>query len=681
MYAFQHVHAAINKHDFATLRQSKKTLLALVVGAYLVVASPTYGATLGTTAGAPDPSSSFSATTGLFSSTSGAVSITSAGTEIIRVNGTGVGIGTTVPGTTLNVNGTITLGIAGGANDVGMYKNTQRQVTFDSSPTVGTGMTVNIGTSANQGSTLIVNGDVGIGTGLPDALVSLGGQAAQTIDMVRETTAATTGNDLTVKAGGATSGGTNLNGGNLNLSSGISTGTGTSGINFNVSEAGSSGTTDNSATTAMTLTGTGNVGIGTTLPGTTLNVNGTITLGIAGGANDVGMYKNTQRQVTFDSSPTVGTGMTVNIGTSANQGSTLIVNGDVGIGTTLPDALLSLGGQAAQVIDMVRETTASTAGNNLSVQAGGAVLSGTNLNGGTLNLASGTSTGTGTSGINFKVYEAGASGTTDNSATTAMVINGVGDVGIGTTGPLYSLDVRNSSEIGQIHVSGTGNDDGGYILGYSSSAIYMSGGGAYNGANWIAKDTAATMMGATSGGGLGFWADSGLTKGSAYTPTQRLAMNTSGSISIGTLTPRGGSTLDVNGKVYVATFATGSSTTVCQNANVLSSCTSALRFKEKVKPSELGLKEVLAMRPVVFDVKDHKDNWEKHDFGFVAEDMEKINPLFVTYDEDGRINGVRYMQLAAVNSKAIQELHALMAEQQEEINELKSVIVTLAHDK
>jgi len=52
-----------------------------------------------------------------------------------------------------------------------------------------------------------------------------------------------------------------------------------------------------------------------------------------------------------------------------------------------------------------------------------------------------------------------------------------------------------------------------------------------------------------------------------------------------------------NGKVYVATFAANSSTTVCQNANVLSTCTSARRYKEHIKPSELGLKEVLAMKP------------------------------------------------------------------------------------
>jgi hypothetical protein len=63
------------------------------------------------------------------------------------------------------------------------------------------------------------------------------------------------------------------------------------------------------------------------------------------------------------------------------------------------------------------------------------------------------------------------------------------------------------------------------------------------------------------------------------------------------------------------------------------------------------------MKPVTFDLKDHKDNWERHDFGFIAEDMEAINPPFVTYDEDDEVSGVRYMQLTAV-TPGIQELHA-----------------------
>src|SRR5262249_33964737 len=129
----------------------KRTLLSI---ALLLAASPAYGATLGTSAGAPDPASSFSATTGLFSPASGVVGVSSTGTEIMRINGTGVGIGTTSP----------------------------------------------------------------------DALLSLGGQTGQTIDIVRTTTAGTGGYNFTIQAGGAVSGGSNLSGGTLILSSGISTG-------------------------------------------------------------------------------------------------------------------------------------------------------------------------------------------------------------------------------------------------------------------------------------------------------------------------------------------------------------------------------------------------------------------------------------------------------------------------
>ena len=47
---------------------------------------------------------------------------------------------------------------------------------------------------------------------------------------------------------------------------------------------------------------------------------------------------------------------------------------------------------------MQQETTSGTAGNNLTVQAGGG-YAGNNLNGGTLILSSGIATGAGSSGI------------------------------------------------------------------------------------------------------------------------------------------------------------------------------------------------------------------------------------------------------------------------------------------
>jgi hypothetical protein len=45
----------------------------------------------------------------------------------------------------------------------------------------------------------------------------------------------------------------------------------------------------------------------------------------------------------------------------------------------------------------------------------------------------------------------------------------------------------------------------------------------------------------------------------------------------------------------------------------------------------------------------------------------KINPLLVTYDDDGKVEGVRYMQLTSVMAKAIQE-------QQAEIEQLKETV-------
>jgi len=513
---------------------SRKKLLVFVGAAFLFLASPSYAATLGTTAGAPDPSSSFTATTGLFSSTSGAVSITSAGTEMMRVNGTGVGIGTTSPGYKLDVQ--------------------------DSSSSVIRAKSTGVNSWARL--------------------------------------------DLT----------------NPNRSLFI---------------------TNNAADGVVSV------------------------------------YYDTSNRLQFDTS---------------NQ---WFNTGSLGIGTTVPDAILSLSGQSAQTIDMVRDTTASTAGNNLTVQAGGAVSGGTNLNGGTLNLTSGISTGTGSSGINFKIYEPGSTGAADNAATTAMTVTGTGNVGIGMTSPGGILSVANSSGAEQFRVSSAANAVN-YIAVTGQATglqprIYIDGSDTNIAGVLATKGSSSWQIGTGSTGVGTSWAEQvrinhtaganaflTLTGGNSASPT--ISTSAQGL----NLTSAAGA-VAVTGTLSVSSFAANSSTTVCQNANVLSTCTSARRYKEKIEASPLGLKEVLAMKPVTFDLKDHKDNWERHDFGFIAEDMEAINPLFVTYDEDDEVSGVRYMQLTAVNTKAIQELHGEevkdVAELQGEISDLKLMIERLIHQK
>lgn len=117
-----------------------------------------------------------------------------------------------------------------------------------------------LGGTISGGAQQINNvGSLGIGGNFtPTNPLSFTGQSAQTIWMERETTSTTAGNDLTIQAGGAVSGGTDLKGGNLILSAG--TGTGTAGntapnriLFFTAQGSGGSGTGDVAPSLAATI--------------------------------------------------------------------------------------------------------------------------------------------------------------------------------------------------------------------------------------------------------------------------------------------------------------------------------------------------------------------------------------------------------------------------------------------
>ena len=154
------------------------------------------------------------------------------------------------------------------------------------------------------------------------------------------------------------------------------------------------------------------------------------------------------------------------------------------LGSSSPTKDFSFGGQAARTIWMERETTSSTAGNNLNVQAGGAVASGTNLAGGSLNLVGGTSTGTGISSVTMQTSNAGSSGTGDNAATTDFQDNG-GKLFFGTAHQGLAVQ-QSSTAVGYIEggtntsrdfLAGTGGGPGDIIGWLDGTYGYM---GLYN---------------------------------------------------------------------------------------------------------------------------------------------------------------------------------------------------------
>ncbi|KYG61433.1 hypothetical protein AZI86_17110 [Bdellovibrio bacteriovorus] len=114
-------------------------------------------------------------------------------------------------------------------------------------------------------------------TGCSGHTLTLGGFSnTAEIGMARNNTGSQDGKSLTVISGAPKQNIADRNGGDLILSSGISTGNGASSISFQTASAGTAGaTTDNTPSTKMTILGSGWVGIGTTNPGASLEVQST----------------------------------------------------------------------------------------------------------------------------------------------------------------------------------------------------------------------------------------------------------------------------------------------------------------------------------------------------------------------------------------------------------------------
>jgi hypothetical protein len=129
-------------------------------------------------------------------------------------------------------------------------------------------------------------------------------------------------------------------------------------------------------------------------------------------------------------------------------------SGNVGIGTTSPTNILSLGNASARKF-WIENTAAGTVGRALTIAAGGTVAGTANITGGNLILQAGLGTGTGASDISFQTGTTLTTGTTLQTMSTKMTILGNGNVGIGTASPgeLLSLGLAGTTK-GVISLAG-----------------------------------------------------------------------------------------------------------------------------------------------------------------------------------------------------------------------------------
>ena len=119
---------------------------------------------------------------------------------------------------------------------------------------------------------------------------------------------------------------------------------------------------------------------------------------------------------------------------------------------------------------------------------------------------------------------------------------------------------------------------------------------------------------------------------------------------------------------YVGTVGGTNVDLFADNTGKIGYVASSARYKDDI----LDMKDVgwlYKLRPVNFTYK--ADEIKKKQYGLIAEEVEKVNPDFVSYNKDGQVETVSYSQLIAPMLKAIQDQQAVIEELQKRIETLE----------
>lgn len=335
----------------------------------------------------------------------------------------------------------------------------------------------------------------------------------------------------------------------------------------------------------------------------------------------------------------IGTRARVDQSNSMVLGSIAGVNGasssvSVGIGTTTPAATLDVAGSGVfrpGGLGEVREVSLASPSGETGVTIKGTInRADLRFDGSTLKLVAGAGTG-------------------PPASSNGLAVDISGNVGIGTATPQATLDVN-------------------------GAAVFRPAGIASPRATSFASpngETGMTINGSTNRADVRFDSTAlRLVAGPGTGPpsaTSGISITTSGNVGVGQSSPL--AKLDVAGTLKVDSLAGGGDQSICRNStfNTIATCSSSLRYKNQIVPYRTGLELINRLRPIAFSWKANGSR----DLGLGAEDVARVEPLLVTHNDNGEIEGVRYDRLNVVLINAIKQ-------QQEQIDILRAANAALS---
>jgi len=120
--------------------------------------------------------------------------------------------------------------------------------------------------------------------------------------------------------------------------------------------------------------------------------------------------------------------------------------------------------------------------------------------------------------------------------------------------------------------------------------------------------------------------------------------------------------------IRIASVGSGSGTTAIIDSNGdIKKLTSSIRTKKNVVNSKIDSALVFELRPVEYDYK----STGQHDFGLIAEEVEKSYPILLNYDSKGKPESVKYDRISLLLLSELKKSNVRITKLEKQIKELK----------